>query len=250
MAYTINATMRADTGKSRIRKMRHAGSTPAVMYGHGEPSVMLTLNTRQFARLLDEIRGHSPIVDIEIEGRTTRCIIKTLQRNPVDSSLLHVDFQKVHADEKITVHVPVIVHGTPVGVKQGGMLDHLLREVPVRATIDRIPEHFEIDVTELSLGKSVHIADLAAEGLEFTMPPESPVVTVLVPRKLAAAAAEKAEAAAAAEAAEGAEPVEPEVIGEKKAEGEEEKEEEGKEKKPEKKAEKKSDKKPEKKPEK
>ncbi len=236
MAYTIKATRRTETGKGRVRKMRRAGSVPAVMYGHGDPSIMLTLDNKRFGHMLDEIKGHSPIVDLELDGKTTKCVIKTLQRDPTDHALLHVDFQKVHADEKITLLVPVIIHGTPAGVKKGGMLDHILREVPVRSTIDRIPEHFDVEVTDLELGQSVHIADLAAEDIEFTLPADSPIVTVLVPRKLAAAQAEKAEAAAAEAAAEGEEPTEetkePEVIGEKKAEGEEpEKKEEKKEKK-------------------
>ncbi len=237
MAYVIKAETRTETGKGRVRKMRRNGSVPAVVYGHGDPSLMLTLNAHEFSRTLEQIKGHSPIVDLDVGGESTKCVIKTLQRNPTDGSLLHVDFQKVHPDEKITINVPVIIHGTAEGAKEGGMLDHILREVPVRAKIDRIPEHFDVDVTHLGLGHSVHIADLKAEEIEFTLPPDSPIVTILVPRKLAAAQAERAEAAAAAEAEaaapepEEAEAEEPEVIKEKRAEEEgEEKKEKGKEK--------------------
>ncbi len=234
MAYLIKAQARTETGKADIRRLRRAGAVPAVVYGHGDPSVMLTLDAKRFGHMLDEIRGHSPIVDLEIGGKSTKCIIKTLQRNPIDSSLLHVDFLKVHPKEKVTIHVPVILHGTAVGVKESGMLDHILREVPVRATIDKIPEHFDIDITDLGLGQSVHVSDLKADDIEFTLPPDSPVVTVLVPRKLAAAQAERAEAAAAAAEAEAApaeaaeETKEPEVITEKKPAEEKEKAEEKK----------------------
>jgi len=187
-----------------------------VMYGHGDPSQMLSINAHDFGRLLDSLRGHSPIVEVEVEGSTQRCVIKTLQRNPIDGSLLHVDFQKVHPTEKITINVPVVIRGSAEGVKEGGMLDHLMREVPVRATIDRIPERFEIDVTPLGLGQSVRVSDLAAEGLTFEVPLESAVVAVLVPRKLAAAQMEAAAAAAApAEGAAPDESKEPEVIKQK-----------------------------------
>ncbi|MEO0073258.1 MAG: 50S ribosomal protein L25 [candidate division WOR-3 bacterium] len=213
MAYTIRAEQRTETGKSQVRKLRRKGRLPAVMYGHGDPSVLLSLSAREFARLIREIRGHSPIVELEIDGQpATKCVIKTIQRNPLNDEFLHVDFQKVHPHEKLTMNVPVVIRGTAEGVKQGGMLEQLLREVPVRAPIDRIPEYFEIDVTHLKTGHSIHLADIRIDGVEFILPPDSPVVTILTPRKLAAAAA------AAAPVAET--PAEPEVITEKKAEEE------------------------------
>jgi large subunit ribosomal protein L25 len=222
MAYTIKARTRAATGKSRIRKLRREGVTPAVMYGHGDASVLLSLSAHEFSLLITDIRGHSPIVEVEIDGQPpTRCVIKTIQRNPLTDAFMHVDFQKVHPHEKITMNVPVILRGAAEGVKQGGMLEQLLREVPVRATIDRISERFEIDVSSLAIGRSVHITDIRVEGVDFVLPPETPVVTIITPRKLAAAA-EAVAAAAAAPATEGEAPAEPEVITEKKAEESEE----------------------------
>jgi len=224
MAYTVKATQRTETGKGQVGKLRRRGTLPAVLYGHGDPSVLLALSTHDFERLLEGIRGRSPIVEVELDGRPAqRCIIKTLQRNPTTGGLLHVDFQKVHAGEKITVNVPVVVVGTAEGVKQGGMLDHILRQVPVRATIDVIPEHFEVDVTKLGINHSIHLADLSRAGLEFMLPKDSPVVAVLSPRKLTEAPT-AAEATAAAEAG----PAEPEVITEKKPSEEEGKAEEAK----------------------
>ena len=222
MAYTVKATQRTDTGKGKVGRLRRNGTLPAVMYGHGEPSLMLALSDREFNRLLDLIRGHSPIVEVEIDDRQAqKCVIKTLQRNPITGNLLHVDFQKVHPGEKITMNVPVILNGSAEGVKQGGMLDHILRTVPVRAAIDAIPEHFEIDVTPLKIDHSFHIRDLGRPDLEYTLPPDSPIVAVLPPRKLVETTT-AAEAAAAAEAG----PAEPEVITEKKPTEEEAGEEE------------------------
>jgi len=201
MTFKAQATTRTDTGKSAMRKMRRAGQVPAVMYGHGDPSVMLAINEHDFGRLIERLRGHSPLIEVEVDGRAERCVIKTLQRNPINGRLLHVDFQKVHAEEKVTVNVPVLLRGTSIGVKEGGLLDHLLREIPVRATIDRVPEHFEVDITSMKMGQSFHLSRLEAEGIEFTLPPDSVVVTVLVPRKVSAETATPA----AAETTEGAE---------------------------------------------
>jgi large subunit ribosomal protein L25 len=233
----IKAKIRTETGKSKMRKMRRAGQLPAVMYGHGDPSTLLTLSAHEFQRMLSELKGRTPIVDIEIDGQdVVRCVIKTIQRNPINNAFLHIDFQKVHPDEKITMNVPVRLHGTAEGVKQGGMLELVLHEIPVRATIDKIPEHFDIDITHLRMGHSIHISDLKYEQVEFLLPGESAIVTILTPRKLAAAIATPAPTEAVAE---------PEVIKEKKEEGEEEAtEEKGKagEEKKEKKEEKKKEK--------
>ena len=226
MAYIVKATQRTDTGKGKVGRLRRNGTLPAVMYGHGEPSLMLALSTHDFDRLLDQIKGHSPIVDVEVDDRPAqKCVIKTLQRNPMTGGLLHVDFQKVHPDEKVTINVPVLVHGAAEGVKQGGMLDHVLRQVPVRAAIDAIPERFEIDVTSLKIGHSIHIKDLGRPDLEYTLPLDSPIVAVLTPRKLTEEPT-AAEAAAAAEAG----PAQPEVITEKKPTEEETGAEDDKEK--------------------
>lgn len=224
MAYLVEATTRSETGKGRMRRLRRAGSVPAVMYGHGDPSQLLAINAHNFKQLLKAIRGHSPVVELRLDGKTTRCVIKTIQRNPVNDELLHVDFQKVHADEKITMNVPVLLRGTAAGVKAGGLLDHLLREVPVRATIDKVPEHFEIDISEMQMGQSVHLSDLPSEDVEFILPLDSAVVSILAPRKIV-----ETTPGAAAEAVPGEEAAkEPEVIKEKAAKEEPEEKKEKK----------------------
>ncbi len=204
---SIQAKIRNETGKSKVRKLRRTGELPAVMYGHGEPSLPLTIPLTQFHKLLKELKGRAPVVEVEIEGQSPiHCVIKTIQRNPIDGSFLHVDFQKVHPEERITMNVPVILKGVAIGVKQGGILEQILREIPVRATIDKIPEHFDIDITNLKMGHSIHIAELKYPEIEFALPLDTPIVTILAPKKLAAVA----ETPTLVEA-----PTEPEVIKEK-----------------------------------
>ncbi|MEO0085415.1 MAG: 50S ribosomal protein L25 [candidate division WOR-3 bacterium] len=165
---------------------------------------------------------HLPFHRGPVDGQpAVKCVIKTIQRNPIDRTFLHVDFQKVHAHERITMRVPVVVQGTPEGVKSGGMLEQLMHDIEVRATIEKMPERFTVDVTGLKLGQSFHVSDLKAEGVEILVPPESAIATVITPRKLQAAVE-----AATAPAVEGEAPAQPEVITEKKPTEEEAAEEE------------------------
>ncbi len=211
MEYKLKVEERNTSGKSENKKMRRTGIFPGVIYGHGDKAINLAVNEKEFSRLLENIKGRSPIVDIEIGDKpAVKAIIKTMQREAVTKKLLSVDFQMIHAQEKITVNIPVVLKGSPAGVKEGGILDHPLRTIAIRCQVDKVPELIEIDITELKLGHSIHLADLKLEGVEFTMPMDSPIVSVLVPKKVVEVAAPVTE-----------EVTEPEVITEKKKEEEE-----------------------------
>lgn len=222
MANSIKAELRDAKGKSASRSFRREGVVPAVVYGRGEATQNIVINEKDFFRLLENIKGHSPIIDMEIGGKPLKCVIKLIQRNPITLNLLHVDFQMVHAQEKISVAVPVILLGTDkaAGIKAGGVLDYHLREIPLRAEVDKIPAHINVDITELKLGHSIHLSDLKIDGVEFSLPVDTTIVSILHPRKIEEVVAPVAEVAEEAK--------EPEVITEKKKE--EEPAEEGKEK--------------------
>lgn len=212
MLYSIKAEIRDQIGKSANRSLRRNGLVPAILYGRGTQPINLVINEKEFLRLLEEIKGRSPIIELELAKEKVKCVIKLIQRHPISLQLLHIDFQKVKAQEKISVAVPVILSGVAnsVGIKAGGILEHHLREIPLKAEVDKIPEHIEIDVSNLKLGHSIHIADLSALGglseVEFTLPADTTIVSILAPRKV-----EEVVAPVAAE-----EVKEPEVITEKK----------------------------------
>ncbi|MEO0093393.1 MAG: 50S ribosomal protein L25 [candidate division WOR-3 bacterium] len=222
MPYAIKAEIRETKGKSHSRKLRQNGLVPAILYGRGEEPKKLVINGKEFSKLLDTIKGKSPIIDLELAGEPVKCVIKLIQRHPITLNLLHVDFQKVHAREKISVAVPVILKGIDqsIGIKAGGILDHHLREIPIKAEVSKIPEHIEVDITNLKLGHSIHIADIKMPDVEFMLPADTTIVSILAPRKVE-------EVAAPVTAEEVVK--EPEVITEKKKE--EEPTEEPKEKK-------------------
>jgi len=202
--------------------MRRQGVVPAVIYGHGDKAINLSVNEHEFVKLLEKIKGHSPIIDLSIGDKpAVKAIIKTMQRAAMTKKVLSIDFQLIHAKEKITLSIPVILKGSAAGVKEGGILDHPLRSIPIKCEVDKVPEHIEIDITNLKLGHSIHISDLKLEGVEFMLAMDTPIVSVLIPRKVV----EEVVAPVTEELKE------PEVITEKKKEEAEAETEEGEKKK-------------------
>lgn len=184
MEFKLKVEERNVTGKSQIRKLRRSGIIPGVVYGHGDKAVNLNIKEKELSKLLEKIKGHNPIIDLTIGDKPAiKAIIKTMQRKAVSKEILSVDFQLIHAKEKITMNVPVILKGTAIGVKEGGILDQPLRSIPVRCEIERVPDNIEIDISNLKIGYSIHVSDIKLEGIEFMISADSPIVSVLAPRK-------------------------------------------------------------------
>jgi large subunit ribosomal protein L25 len=213
MADVLKVSLRTGKGKNAAKAFRRGGMVPAVIYAHGEPSRELLVNEREFTNQLDAIRGKSTMIDVQVaEEAPVKCIVKAIQRHSVTRNLLHVDFQKIHADEKVTISVPIHLTGTPVGLKMGGLLEHTLREIPVRGLPENLPVNITLDIAGLKVGQSLHISDIKLANAEVQLPATAPIASVLSPRK-EEVVAPTAEAAAAVE---GEAPKEPEVIAEKK----------------------------------
>jgi len=223
---TIAATSRNEIGKGAARTTRREGRVPGILYGHGEESKALSVDARELQRLVHSVSIENTIVDLAIDGGKTsvKVLIREIQRHPTRDQYVHVDFFHVAMDEKISVEVPIVIIGTPVGVKdKGGILDHQLRELTVFCLPGEIPEKIEVNVSALDIGDSIHVQDLAVpEGIEVETDAERSVAAVLAP---AAVVSEEAEAAEAPEEAL----TEPELIGKKKAEEGEGEEAEGRE---------------------
>ena len=219
---SLSAKPRTDKGKGAARKLRASGEVPGVIYGHGREPQPLTVNQREFDRLAERVRITSTVIELALDGKTARTLIRELQRDPMKRTVLHIDFQELVAGEKIVVSVPLNFVGTAEGVKSdGGILEEVMHSVEVRVDPSNIPDHIDVDVTPLTIGHSLHISDLKLPpGVEVTDDPEQTVVVVSAPRaeeEPAPAAVEGALAAPEAAA-------EPELIRKPKA-GEEEGEE-------------------------
>lgn len=229
---TLSATKRSDTGKGVARSLRRAGRIPGVIYGRTRQPQPLSISARELQRLLEHISAENTVIDLTIDGSTARTLIRQIQRHPLKRDIIHVDLQELVAGEKVEVKIPIMLQGTPAGVRNsGGVLDQVMRELRVRVDPSQIPPRIEVDVTELNIGHSIHVSEIAVPaGIEVLDDDESTIATVVAPRAI-----EEPTPAAAAEAAE---PAEPELIRKPKGE-----EEEGAEGEPEKEKDKEKEKK-------
>jgi large subunit ribosomal protein L25 len=202
---------RATRGTREARRLRSRRLVPAVVYGHKEETVSVTV---QADALLSAIRHGARVVDLQSEGNLQKAQIAELQWDHLGMEVLHVDFRRIAADERIHVTVPVEVRGIAPGVTAGGLLDQPIHTLSIECTALNIPESIRVNVNELQMGGALHVRDLhLPSGVTALADPDAIVVHVTIPQ------AEPEAAAAPTEQAE------PEVIGRKVAaeEGEEEK---------------------------
>ena len=180
----LAAESRTTSGKGAARSLRQQGMVPAVIYGHGREPESLTLEAAALGKLLLTATAASVLEVTVGSGAPVQALIREVQRNPVrQSEIVHLDLYEIHADETITVSVPVHLVGTADGVRNfGGVLDHVLREVEIECLPRDLPEHIELDVTALGIGDSIHVRDISVPGAEVLQDGDLPVATVVAPR--------------------------------------------------------------------
>jgi len=226
----IKAKLRDKLGKEHAKKLRRQGIIPAVVYGAETPPLSLEVEAKSFLALLRSGLGENVIITLNIDDQKNgdkKVLIRELQRDPVWGNILHVDFQQISLSKKLTIKVPIHLVGIPIGVQQdGGILQHVLRELEVECLPTDIPEKIEVDVANLKIGDSIHVGDVKLEKGQMLSDPQGSIVSVVHPTVF------KEPEVAPAAAVE-----EPEVITEKKEAAEKEEAEKGKEAKGEKKEE-------------
>jgi large subunit ribosomal protein L25 len=177
---TLNATPRTSTGKGAARALRREGQVPAVVYGHNRQPQSLAINARELDRLLDRFSAASTVIELALGGGTARTLIREIQRNPVKRNIVHVDFQELVAGEKVTVAIPIRLVGTPEGVRLGGgILEQVLSELEIEVDPSSIPERIEADVSNLTIGHSLHVSDLSIPAGVTVLTDEGSTVAVL-----------------------------------------------------------------------
>ena len=197
--------------KNAARRVRVAGMIPGVLYGAKEPSIAVELDPKQITRILHSESGHNTIFDLEIGNGKTKAMIVDWQYEPIKGKLMHIDLKRIAMDKAMRVKVPVLLEGTPVGVKmQGGILDQVLREVEIECLPGDIPSHIDLDVTQMSIGDVLRVADLPhSDKLRFLTDEDTTVAHVVAIKEEVAPAVEEVAAAA---------PAEPEVVKKGKTE--------------------------------
>jgi large subunit ribosomal protein L25 len=221
MEATLKAVKRDSRGKNEAVRLRTGGHIPAVVYGGGKEAVALSVDPKVLSRILHSESGVNSLISLEIDGEgATRVLVKEYQLEPVKHALLHADFYRVAMDQVIQVTVPIVLKGEAKGVKQqGGVLDFVHREVEIECLPGDIPEHIEIDVSELLIGQSIRLRDVATDARWKPVSDPDLMLVHVVPAR--ATAEEEAAVAAAPETPAAA--AEPEVIKKgktEKAEGE------------------------------
>ena len=210
---TLKFETRAGRGKNEARRLRASGQIPAVLYGAEKGKALeIAVDPKALLKILHSESGVNTLIGLEgtSAGRDTRVLVKEYQLDPIDHKLLHADLYAVAMDKMLTVTVPVVLKGEPRGVKQqGGIVDFVNREIEVECLPADIPEHIDIDISELMLHQGIRVRDLAQDGKwKPASEPEMMIVHVVSVKVEEAPAVD----ATAAAATPGAAAAEPEVI--------------------------------------
>jgi large subunit ribosomal protein L25 len=202
-AVLLKTKPRNERGKMETRRLRRQGLVPGVIYGHKEATLAVSCSREELDRA---VRHGVRVLDVQAEGKVEKALIKELQWDHLGKEILHVDFARVAADERVEVNVRVELRGTAIGIAAGGVIDQPVHLIPVECLAIAVPDSIRVTVTELQLGSAIHVRELVLpEGVKALMDPEAVVVQVIA--KLI-----EPEAAPAAPEAAVAEPAEPEVI--------------------------------------
>ena len=180
----IKATKRADFGKKAAKAFRREGQIPCIMYGGGE-EIAFTVDTKAVKPLI--YTPNSYIVEIEIDGKVEKAVMREVQFHPVREQILHIDFSRIQEGKPVAIAIPVRLTGNAEGVKVGGKLALSARKLTVKAMVDQLPDEIVVDVTPLKVGQTIFVGDLQFEGLQFVTPATTAVCAVRVTRASRAA---------------------------------------------------------------
>ena len=180
---SLAASPRDKTGKGAARQARFAKQVPAVIYGHGRATQPLLVDALSLEQALHGVEPASTLIELTVDGKKSRALIREIQRHPIRPDIIHVDFYEIHADEKVTLKVPVHLVGAPDGVRNGGgVLDQVTREVEIEVLPEHIPDRVEMDVTALKIGDSLHVRDLTIANAVILTGGDLTIATVVPPR--------------------------------------------------------------------
>jgi len=179
----LKVESRETRGKGAARQLRRDGLIPGSLYGRDIDTISVTTDVREFAALVSAISVENTIVELSVDGDAPRrVLIREIQRHPVRPDFLHVDFYEIRAGEKLKVNVPVHLVGTPIGVRNGGTLQQVRHELEIECLPSEIPPSFEVDISGLEIGDSLHISDVDSGGLDILEEAGRTICTVAAPR--------------------------------------------------------------------
>ncbi|MGR3220830.1 MAG: 50S ribosomal protein L25 [Candidatus Anammoxibacter sp.] len=205
--YTLPVKLRDKVGTNAVKKLRNGGSIPSILYGHKQENINLSIDKID---LHNALKAKARMVSLKWDNNTESAFLKELQYDALGDEIVHVDFTRVDAGEKITLEIPVELYGEPIGHKSHGVLGHLLRKISIECAVNSIPEKIRVDVSGLGVDQSILVKDLQVpESVTIVNNPDTIVASVHLVAEEKGTAVEDALA-------------EPEVIsGKKEVEGDE-----------------------------
>lgn len=180
---TITASPRQSGGKGFARRVRIAGNIPGVVYGPETQPSAIAVSEREFRTALKTAGGvHGSIFTLNVDGRQSKVIVREIQRDPLTSRVTHIDFHAISMNKPIHIEIPINFTGIAKGVKsEGGIMQVVMRDIEIACLPVNIPEHFEVDVSELGIGDSIHVRNLAIPNAEILADPSNVVVVISAP---------------------------------------------------------------------
>ncbi len=178
----LNVELRENKGKGVARSLRRGGNIPAVMYGLGAPTA-LTINRKELVKIINAGVGGNTLITVNFAGQQRMAVLRDYQVDPISTELMHADLLEVSMEKVIHVTIPVMMVGnTPEGVKEGGILQHMAREIEVECLPASIPEHIDVDASAMAIGSSIHVGDLKfPDGVKARTEAETVIVTLVAP---------------------------------------------------------------------
>ena len=170
MNIAIEAQKREIKKKSDLTVLRNEKRIPAIIYKQGQEGLNISLEEAEFARIYRQSIGEIAFFDIKVDGNEYKTVIKEKQIHPVTRKVMHIDFQEVIPENKITMKIPLKFIGEPHGIKEGGELEILVRNLHIKCLPKDIPEEVKIDISPLGVGESIHFSDLKLEYIYSSLP--------------------------------------------------------------------------------
>ena len=185
---SINATKRTEYGKKVAKAIRREGQIPCVIYGGGE-EIAFSVDAKEVKPLI--YTPNSYVVEINIDGKVEKAVMREVQFHPVREQILHIDFYRVQEGKPVAIAIPVRLTGNAEGVKIGGKLALSARKLMVKALVDQLPDEIVVDVTPLKVGQTIFVGDLKFDNLTFVTPATTAVCAVRVTRATRSAGAQQ-----------------------------------------------------------
>lgn len=180
---SLSGSPRANVGKVDAKAIRAKGLVPCVIYGAGE-QIHFSADIRHFKNII--FTPETNVVNIDIDGKSYKTILQEAQYHKINDQLIHADFLQITDDKPVTVQLPVKTVGTSEGVKAGGKLTVKMRKLKVRGLIAKLPESIDLNIENLTIGKSISAGDIKIDGISILHPKNISVVSVTTTRNVAA----------------------------------------------------------------